>query len=69
MYRSHQAVDRPNVYSALDSFILAAFGTAWAIQKRAAHEINAPGFNEWPQASAVVRKRVPGFELRTSRRG
>jgi phage terminase small subunit len=32
------------VYSALDSFLLAAFATAWAIHKRAAHEINRPGF-------------------------
>lgn len=34
------------VYSALDSFLLAAFGTAWAIHKQAAHEINSPDF-EW----------------------
>jgi P27 family predicted phage terminase small subunit len=32
------------VYSALDSFILASFGTAWALHTRAAHEINKPGF-------------------------
>lgn len=32
------------VYSALDSFILAAFGTAWALHKLAAHKINDPGF-------------------------
>jgi len=52
----------PNVYSALDSFILAAFGMAWAIHKRASHEINAPGF-QWmaaskrggPQASPWIR--------------
>lgn len=35
-----------NIYSALDSFHLAAFGMAWAIHKRAAHEINDPKF-EW----------------------
>lgn len=34
----------PRIYSALDSFHLAAFGMAWAIHKRAAHEINSPGF-------------------------
>jgi phage terminase small subunit len=35
----------PNsVYSALDSFLLAAFGTAWALHKRAALEISAPNF-------------------------
>lgn len=32
------------VYSALDSFLLAAFGTAWALHKLAAHKINEPGF-------------------------
>lgn len=32
------------VYSALDSFHLAAFGTAWALHKLAAHKINEPGF-------------------------
>ena len=34
----------PSVYSALDSFLLAAFGMAWAIHKRAAHEIGGPHF-------------------------
>lgn len=34
------------IYSALDSFLLAAFGMAWAIHKRAAHEINGPDF-QW----------------------
>lgn len=33
-----------SVYSALDSFLLAAFGTAWAIHKRAALEISNPKF-------------------------
>ena len=32
------------IYSALDSFILSAFATAWAIHKRAAHEISNPKF-------------------------
>jgi P27 family predicted phage terminase small subunit len=32
------------VYSALDSYLLAAFGTAWALHKMAAHKINEPGF-------------------------
>lgn len=36
----------PKVYSALDSFLLAAFATAWAIHARAAHEINSPQF-QW----------------------
>ena len=32
------------VYSALDSFLLAAFGMAWAIHKMAAHKISDPSF-------------------------
>lgn len=32
------------VYSALDSFLLSAFGTAWALHKLAAHKINDPSF-------------------------
>jgi P27 family predicted phage terminase small subunit len=51
-----------SVYSALDSFLLAAFATAWAIHKRAAHEVSTPGF-QWmtaskrggPQASPWIR--------------
>ena len=51
-----------SVYSALDSFLLSAFAMAWVIHKRAAHEINAPGF-QWttaskrgsPQASPWIR--------------
>jgi hypothetical protein len=38
------------VYSALDSFLLAAFGTAWALHKRAALEISNPEFR-WPNAA------------------
>jgi phage terminase small subunit len=33
-----------SVYSALDSFLLAAFGTTWALHKRAALEISSPDF-------------------------
>ena len=51
-----------SVYSALDSFILSAFATAWALHKRAALEISAPDF-QWttaskrgsPQASPWIR--------------
>jgi phage terminase small subunit len=32
------------VYSALDSYLLAAFGTAWALHKMAAHKVNDPKF-------------------------
>lgn len=34
----------PRVYSRLDSFLLAAFGAAWAVHKRAALEVSAPEF-------------------------
>lgn len=33
-----------SVYSALDSFLLSAFATAWALHKLAAHKINDPNF-------------------------
>src|SRR5687767_7944777 len=33
-----------SVYSALDSYLLSAFGTSWALHKLAAHKINAPEF-------------------------
>jgi phage terminase small subunit len=33
-----------SIYSALDSFILSAFATAWALHKLAAHKINDPAF-------------------------
>lgn len=39
-----------SIYSALDSFLLSAFATAWAIHKRAAHEIGAPDF-KWTTAT------------------
>lgn len=32
------------IYSALDSFLLSAFATAWALHKLAAHKINDPAF-------------------------
>ena len=48
------------VYSALDSFLLAAFGMAWALHKKAALEISNPEF-AWivteadPELSAMIR--------------
>ncbi|WP_246504705.1 P27 family phage terminase small subunit [Microvirga antarctica] len=36
----------PKTYAKVDSFALAAFATAWAIHKRAAHEMSNPDF-EW----------------------
>ena len=51
------------VYSALDSFLLAAFATAWAVHKRAAHEISNPSF-DWltPTAADTVQKN-PWFDI------
>jgi phage terminase small subunit len=46
-----------NIYSALDSFILAAFGTAWAIHKKATLVISDPNF-QWIDKS----KRGAGVE-------
>ena len=34
----------PKTYAAVDSFALAAFAAAWALHKRAAHEISNPEF-------------------------
>jgi phage terminase small subunit len=42
----------PKIYSALDSFLLAAFGVAWTIHKRAAHEIGNPDF-QWTVANSA----------------
>ena len=39
-----------SVYSALDSFILAAFATAWALDKLATHKINDPAFSQMLRA-------------------
>ena len=41
-----------SVYSALDSYLLAAFGMAWAIHKKAAREISNPDFN-WTVNNSV----------------
>lgn len=46
----------PKVYAKVDSFLLAAFGAAWALHKRAAHEISNPGFEY------VVENRRTGSE-------
>jgi P27 family predicted phage terminase small subunit len=34
----------PKVYAKVDSFLLSGFATAWAVHKRAAHEISNPAF-------------------------
>ena len=41
----------PDVYARVDSFMLAAFATAWAVHKRASHELNNPDF-EWLKPSS-----------------
>lgn len=41
----------PKVYSALDSFLLAAFGHAWSVHKAAVLEMNQPDF-QWLVATA-----------------
>jgi hypothetical protein len=46
----------PNVYSALDTFVLAAFGVAWAIHKRATLEMAKPDF-AWLTTSATGMQR------------
>ena len=33
------------IYSALDSYLLATFGMAWAVHKKASHEISNPDFS------------------------
>jgi phage terminase small subunit len=50
-----------DVYSRLDSFLLAAFGMAWAIHKKAAHEIGNPDF-EWTVSTR--RSQAPSPWLR-----
>ena len=64
------------VYSALDSFHLAAFAMAWVIHKRAAHEIGnrdfaftVPGFDRVAGALALDQDPKPaGGDPRQSRR-
>jgi phage terminase small subunit len=47
----------PNIYSAVDSFLLVAFATAWAIHKRATLEIANPDF-VWLTTSATGAQRA-----------
>ena len=51
----------PNVYSALDSFLLAAFATAWAEHKRAMHEMNSPDFRPSWRRPQAASSRTPGI--------
>src|SRR5690606_14341562 len=53
----------PKVYSALDSFLLAAFGTAWALHKKAALEINRPGFDAVVTLESGVQMQSPWLAI------
>jgi hypothetical protein len=52
-----------SVYSALDSFHLAAFGTAWALHKMASHKINAPDFEWFVKGSTGARTPSPWLRI------
>jgi phage terminase small subunit len=58
-----------SVYSALDSFHLAAFGMAWAIHKRAAHEINDPAFRWVVVNSAGSETQSPWIKMLNGQAG
>lgn len=53
----------PRVYSALDSFLLAAFGTAWAIHKQAVLEINRPDFRAVISVESGAQMQSPWFAI------
>ena len=57
----------PGVYSALDSFLLWRLRWFGQFTKRPPMRSAGLSFNGRPQASAAVRRLVPGSELRTSR--
>lgn len=52
-----------NIYSALDSFHLAAFGMAWAIHKKAALEISNPEFRWIVTNSAGSETQSPWIKM------
>lgn len=52
-----------NIYSALDSFHLAAFAMAWAVHKRASHEINDPDFKWIVTNSAGSETQSPWIKM------
>src|ERR1700716_4042653 len=51
------------VYSALDSFVLAAFATAWVLHRRAAHEVNNPSFEPVIVTRRGVRRPNPWLRI------
>jgi hypothetical protein len=46
-----------SVYSALDSFLLSAFGVAWALHKEASLKVAAPDFEPATRSTAMARWR------------
>jgi phage terminase small subunit len=53
----------PKTYAALDSFALAAFSTAWALHKRAAHEVSNPGFEHLVTNGAGSLAKNPWIDI------
>ena len=56
----------PKVYSALDSYALAAFATAWAWYKRAAHVMSDPAFEPIDTDQNGVQRPSPWFRVLNS---
>ena len=53
----------PKVYSALDSYALSAFATAWAWHKHAAHVMSAPDFLPMDYDQNGVMRPSPWFRV------
>lgn len=56
----------PGVYARLDTYLLAAFATAWAIHRRAAHEISNPAFEHVGVNSAGNLAKSPWIDILNS---
>lgn len=52
----------PKTYAKVDSFLLSGFATAWAIHKRAAHEMSSPDFSWLVTNGAGSLAKNPWFE-------
>lgn len=52
----------PKTYAKVDSFLLAGFATAWAIHKRAAHEMSSPDFKWLVTNGSGSLAKNPWFE-------
>src|SRR4051794_33995143 len=51
------------VYSAADTYLLAAYGAAWAAHKMAAHQMASPGFKPMIKGSTGQVVRNPWFDV------